>query len=79
MNCDDTGFLASELEFNVQFYEGGIARFLIGEKDNRRFRISQEDLPVEWSQLKPVLESNLTTELYDDGTLGVSIPSLEAG
>ena len=62
MSCDDTGFLASELEFNVQFYQDGIARFLIGEKDNTRFRISQEGLPVEWSQLNPVLRSNLTTE-----------------
>ena len=40
MACEDTGFLASDLEFTVQFYESGIARMLIGEPDNTRFRIS---------------------------------------
>ena len=40
MACEDTGFLASELEFSIQFYESGIARMLIGEPENTRFRIS---------------------------------------
>lgn len=83
MNCDDTGFLASELEFNIQFYEGGISRVLIGEKNNERFRISQEELPVEWSQLKPALSSNLTISelsvLKEDDTLEVFMPALNEG
>ena len=83
MNCDDTGFLASELEFNIQFYEGGISRVLIGEKNNERFRISQEELPVEWSQLKPALSSNLTISeisvLKEDDTLEVYMPALNEG
>ena len=40
MACEDTGFLASDLDFTIQFYESGIARMLIGEPGNTRFRIS---------------------------------------
>ena len=53
LGCDSRGYLAGDIDFEVSFYQDGITRFLIGEKDNDRFRISQEDLPVVWDQLDP--------------------------
>ena len=38
----------------MYFYQNGILRVLIDQKDSQRFRISQEDLPVEWDQLIPL-------------------------
>jgi len=54
MGCDQNGYLASELELTLAFYEDGIMRALLDTSDRSRFRISEEDLPVVWSQLKPV-------------------------
>ena len=54
LGCDQRGYLAGSLDFEVSFYQNAITRFLIGEKDNDRFRISQEDLPVVWDQLVPL-------------------------
>ena len=53
MGCQDTGYLASDLIFKMWFYQDGITRIMIGEPENTRFQISQQDLPVAWSQLTP--------------------------
>ena len=44
------------------FYQDGITRILIGEPDNTRFRISQQELPVVWSQL----QKEKVTQTRDD-------------
>ena len=49
--CSDPGYLAEELYIYVDFYQGGIMKVLVDDIDHdetTRFRISQEDLPVEW-------------------------------
>ena len=48
MGCDQSGYLAHDLDLQMQFYEDGIMRTLIDTADHTRFRISQEDLPVVW-------------------------------
>ena len=53
MGCDSTGQLAKELQFKMWFHQDGIAQILIGEPGNTRFQISQEDLPVDWDNLRP--------------------------
>lgn len=51
MGCDEYGYLAHDLELTMQFYEDGVMRTLIDTSEKSRFRISEEDLPVEWDQL----------------------------
>jgi len=38
----------------MEFYQNGIMRLEIDAPGQKRFRISQEDLPVEWDQLQPI-------------------------
>jgi len=51
-----TGYLAEDLSVVLEFYQNGILRVAIDQPDSTRFRISGEDLPVEWDQLKGVDE-----------------------
>ena len=63
--CNSTGQLAKELQFKMWFHQDGIAQILIGEPGNSRFQISQEDLPVDWDNLRP---GNVTKgTVKDDG------------
>ena len=66
MGCDQTGYLARELELQMQFYENGIMRTLIDTADHTRFRISQEDLPVVWDQLEPLDHMVMRLDTYED-------------
>ena len=59
-----SGYLASGLELQVQFFQQGIIRAVVDQHDSTRFRISDEDLPVEWDQLNPV--ANLTSLVSQD-------------
>lgn len=54
MGCDQSGYLAHNLDLTMEFYEDGIVRTLLDDGSYTRFRISEEDLPVVWEQLKPV-------------------------
>ena len=42
----DTSHLAKNLDMKLYFYQNGIVRGLIQEPNVKRFRISQQDLPV---------------------------------
>ena len=79
MQCEDTGYLASKLTAKMWFYQNGIARVVIGEPDNTRFQISQEELPVVWDQLEAVqaLEANHTKTYDDQGKSGIIVADLE--
>ena len=62
IGCDSPGILARDLVLEMSFYKDGIARVLIGEPGNTRFRISRQELPVVWSQL----ENGQVTKTRDD-------------
>lgn len=47
------GTIAQTLDLTMTVYQNGILRLLIEEPDVKRFRISQEDLPVVDDQLIP--------------------------
>lgn len=59
----------------MHFYQNGILRVLIDQKDSQRFRISQEDLPVEWDQLIPLSEDVFIAS-YTTTTDGFSMTGL---
>ena len=61
LGCTDNGYMATELNVELYFYQNGIMRAHIDQPDSTRFRISQEDLPIEWSQLKPLSEDDFNT------------------
>lgn len=57
----------------MQFYEDGVMRTLIDTPEKSRFRISEEDLPVEWDQLKPVSKFEDKFYQWKDGLKVVGI------
>jgi hypothetical protein len=55
LNCvDASNSVESKLDLSMWFYQNGIMRTLIEEPESKRFRISQEGLPVVDEQLIPV-------------------------
>lgn len=52
--CTPNGYLTTQLSGVMEFYQNGIMRLEIDAPGQKRFRISQEDLPVEWDQLQPI-------------------------
>ena len=46
--------MAQTLDLTLSVYQNGIMRMLVEEPGVKRFRISQEDLPVSWDQLNAV-------------------------
>ena len=46
LNSASDGTIAQTLDLTLTFYKDGILRMLVEEPDVKRFRISQEDLPV---------------------------------
>jgi len=72
LQCDDRSYLASNLTFEISFYQDGITRFLIGEQGNSRFRISQEDLPVVWDQLELATDTLTMKTTKSDSSYEIS-------
>lgn len=66
MSCTDSGYLAQSLDLSLSFYEDGIMRAAVDTEEQSRFRISQEDLPVVWDQLKPVDDFESKYSLSED-------------
>ncbi len=69
MSCAQSGYLAPNLQVRLEFYQNGIMRVAIDQPDSTRFRISGEDLPVEWDQLKGVDQEKFAEafKLTEDG------------
>ena len=63
IGCHGSRYLAKNLIATMFFYQNGITRFVIGEPGNERFRITQEDISVEWDNLEPMnLAEKVETE-----------------
>ena len=69
LNCEQSGYLANSLNIELQFYQDGIMRALVDQENSDRFRISAEDLPVQWDQLIPLssTEFNAAFKWTEDG------------
>jgi len=69
LSCSDGGYIADSLNVELTFFQNGIMHALIDQESSTRFRISQEDLPVEWEQLTPLGEDefNAAFQWTEDG------------
>ena len=63
------GSVAQSLDLTVNVYQNGILRILIEEPGVKRFRISQEDLPVVDDQLIPQDLTGLWHDYGDSGAI----------
>jgi len=73
------GTVAQTLDLSLTVYQNGIIRMLAEEPGVKRFRISQEDLPVVWDQLIPVDLTDKVTWADDGQSFTISGLTHESG
>lgn len=73
------GTVAQTLDLSLTVYQNGIIRMLAEEPGVKRFRISQEDLPVVWDQLVPVDLTDKVTWADDGQSFTISDLTHENG